>query len=177
LPWTVSSVNATNQVNTNQVYLIERSPNVNGPWTQIGTAAGLAAPGPQVFTDVNATNFPNSFTGLTGLCIAREISPCMWMETKLRRFHQAESPPEWRQLPLQRNLVVNDTAFGGFLRTGGLSFTRGAFDDMAAWNRVLSQAEIQDYIRDGINESPDHCPPVVFSPDVGFLHSGSQRES
>ncbi|MDB6071407.1 MAG: hypothetical protein JWL81_2578, partial [Verrucomicrobiales bacterium] len=69
-------------------------------------------------------------------------------------------------------MTLNTISFGGIMRqTGPAGLFSGAIDDAAVWNRILSQAEIQQVMASGISTP---VPPLVIASRLGPYRQGDR---
>jgi len=154
--------NWTNQVDTNQNYLVQRSTDISSPanWVTIGTVVSLGTPGPTTFTD-NSPPYPNAFYRVIQPRV-RYATQTLYMDvSNVDNNFQTEPVPNganflapygaWHQ---------NAFAFGGIIRGSPTGWSTVNVGDAAIWSRALSLAEITAYRNDGITNIGGLSPPL-----------------
>jgi len=161
------------QVVTNQNYIVERADLVSGPWTEIATVGSGGGPGTiQIYTDTSATN-PVAFyrvrkPGVRHIDQALYVdrtNRCLWNNNYLENL--LPGVPVRTAAQYRQNGRFNATTFGvaGLFRANGTSarWTTCLVDDMAIWNRALSDSEIQEFITTGVTVNNPPPPTAVLS--------------
>jgi hypothetical protein len=153
--------NAPYQVNTNQNYLVQRADVVTGPWTtlaQVGSG-GSAPTATQTYTDNEATN-ANAFYRVVKPAL-RHVDEIVYVDRTNRCLRNSDNFNDLMPgVPVAfggaygRGGRYNATTlgFGGLFRAAGgtARWSTCLLDDVAVWNRALSDAEIAQYIQEGI---------------------------
>ncbi len=170
------AANATNQVDTNQNYLVQVATNVLGPWTTISQQGSSGNGSVSTFTDNNPTNV-NAFY--------RVVKPQLRVQTRFLyvdgqpvpvqqgdsidallgtgaiQDHPAKTGASYRQ---NGYFFADAMMFGGFVRAAGEGgFVNASYSDAAVWNRALSTNDLAFYMRDGITNASVFQVPLAAS--------------
>ena len=164
--------NWTNQVDTNQNYLVQKSTDLSNPanWVTIGTGPTLGAPGPTSFTDTHATAASAYYRVVqprvryaqqTLYLDANRVDMTMGTEPRASSARDFYAPyGAWH---------LNAFAFGGILRAQPTGWTTMQVGEAALWGRALSLSEIIAFGRDGITNVGAFQPPLSASLKGAFI--------
>ena len=156
----------TNQVDTNQNYLVQKSIDLSNPadWVRIGTVPTLGFPGPTTFTDNHATNVHAYYRVIQPR--VRYIQQTLYLDTD-RTDTLMGTEPVWNS---PKDYVapygawhLNALAFGGVLRAQPTSWSTVQMGEAAVWDRALSLEEIAAFRNDGITNAGSLLPPLSAS--------------
>ena len=73
----------------------------------------------------------------------------------------------YTRIPNNAGLSLNDTVLGALVRTSVAGYFTGSIDDVALWERPLSQAEVQYVMSNSIAQPVPPLPPTITSPLAG----------
>jgi hypothetical protein len=163
--------NWTNQVDTNQNYLVQKTTSLSpASWTTIGTVGTLGNPGPTSFTDNHATN-ANAYY--------RVIQPRMRYAQQVIYLDANKADMTMGTEPFLSSATnftapygawhLNAFSFGGILRAQPTSWTTVQVGEAALWSRVLSLGEIAAFMNDGITNAGSMLPPLSASLTGEFI--------
>ena len=69
------------------------------------------------------------------------------------------------------SLALNATSIGALVRSNTIGFFSGTIDDVIAWERPLSQAEVQSVMTNSLPPLPPAAPPSILSQSLGSTNS------
>jgi hypothetical protein len=157
--------NAPKQVNTNQNYLVQKADGITGPWTTIAQvgSGGSAPTATQTYTDNEATN-ANAFYRVVKPAL-RHVDEILYVDRTNRCLRISDNYSDLmpgfplafgNAYGLNGRYNATTLGLGGLLRAAGGSgrWSTCLIDDVAVWNRPLSDSEIALYIQYGVTNPP-----------------------